>query len=197
MKEMWDQRYSSREYIYGKEPNDRFRRLIDGLPPGRVLLPGEGEGRNAVYAARRGWDVTALDQSAEGRCKALALAEEAGVVIRYEVGDLLTMPLPPGPFDLISLIFVHFSPEARLEVHKRLSNLLSPLGVFHLLAFRPEQLALGTGGPREAGLLYSEEAIRKDFPGMADVKIQRIDDHFDEGAYHHGPYAAIEMIARR
>jgi SAM-dependent methyltransferase len=196
MKEMWDQRYSSPEYIYGREPNNRYRMLIDSLPAGRILLPGEGEGRNAVYAARRGWEVTALDQSAEGRCKALALAEEAGVVIRYEVGDLLTMPLPSGTFDLISLIFVHFPPEARLEVHKRLSNLLSPRGVFHLLAFRPEQLALGTGGPKNLDLLYSEKELRQDFAELGQVNLSLLDDHFDEGSYHRGPYAAIEMIAR-
>jgi len=77
-KEFWDHRYSENEYAYGTEPNSYFKAFIDTHLPGKVLLPGEGEGRNAVYAALKGWEVTAIDQSIEGLKKATALAEKKG-----------------------------------------------------------------------------------------------------------------------
>ncbi|HRY98618.1 MAG TPA: class I SAM-dependent methyltransferase [Bacteroidales bacterium] len=193
MREHWNERYSAKEYIYGKSPNERFSRLISNRSPGRLLLPGEGEGRNAVFAAQQGWEVVALDQSEEGRCKALALAEESGVVIRYELGDLATMPLPSGSFDLISLIFVHFPGSIRTEVHHRLLEVLAPGGTFHLVAFRPEQLKFGTGGPRDVDLLYTEDLLRQDFHGLSGLSIQILDDAFSEGSYHQGRYAGIEL----
>ena len=194
MKEFWDQRYSTKEYAYGKEPNSRFHSLINELQPGRILLPGEGEGRNAVYAARKGWEVHAVDQSAEGRCKALTLAEESGVVIRYDVGDLTTMALPEGPYDLISLIFVHLPPDVRPLVHQRLAGLLKAGGIIHIVGFSPEQLLLQTGGPRDAALLYTEELLRGDFSDLTQLEFVTIDDTFAEGPYHNGRYRAVEMI---
>jgi hypothetical protein len=194
----WDQRYSGPEYVYGTEPNARFRRMLDALPgQGRILLPGEGEGRNAVYAASRGWEVVALDQSSEGRCKALNLAKEKGVILEYRVEDLANAFFPPSSFDLVSLIFVHLPPELRPAVHSRLVESLRPGGLFHILAFRPEQSALGTGGPRDPELLYSRGMLEKDFHSLKRLQFEEVEEQFAEGPFHQGHYRAIEMWGHR
>ncbi len=83
MKDFWNERYAAREYVYGKKPNQYFKKNIDGLTPVKILLPCKGEGRNAVYAAQKGWDVEAIDFSVEGKKKALSLALKNNVSINY------------------------------------------------------------------------------------------------------------------
>lgn len=196
MKEFWDQRYSTKEYIYGKAPNAHFKQFIHGLNPGRLLLPGDGEGRNAVYAASLGWDVHAVDQSAEARCKALALAEEKGVVINYTVGDLNKINLDGQRYDAISLVFLHLPPSIRKSVHQKLLNVLNPGGLMHMIAFTPDQLDFKTGGPQDVTMLYTPEMVRGDFPGLSDIRIDIIKDEFSEGV-HHGPYRALELVGTK
>lgn len=70
MKEFWNGKYSSKEYIYGTEPNEYFKSALEKYRPGTILLPGDGEGRNAVYAAKKGWQVTAFDFSNAAKEKA-------------------------------------------------------------------------------------------------------------------------------
>jgi len=94
LQQFWDERYSQPEYAYGREPNVFFREQIEPLQPGRLLMPAEGEGRNGVYAARKGWVVDAFDISEKGREKALRLAEEMGVAIHYQVGIWIVYPFP-------------------------------------------------------------------------------------------------------
>ncbi len=94
MKEFWNDRYSSEEFIYGKEPNKFFKSEIDKLLPGKLLLPCEGEGRNAVYAAKLNWTVDAFDQSEKGKEKCEALADENNVSINYTVADAIE--IEPG-----------------------------------------------------------------------------------------------------
>jgi len=85
MKEMWNQRYAAKDFSYGTEPNRFFKDWIDKYPAGEILFPAEGEGRNAIYAAKKGWEVTAFDFSGEGKRKAVQLAEIEKVKIDYKV----------------------------------------------------------------------------------------------------------------
>ena len=104
MKEMWDQRFSAEDYYYGKDPNLYFKDKVDSLPPGRILLPAEGEGRNGVYAAIKGWSVTAVDFSVEGRRKALNLAKEENVRLEYLVGDITETDFGAEQFDAVGIV---------------------------------------------------------------------------------------------
>ena len=88
MKEFWNERYAEKEYVYGKAPNKYFKEKIDEIKPGKILFPAEGEGRNAIYAASKDWEVSAFDISEKGKEKALKLSEEEGVHIDYKVGKL-------------------------------------------------------------------------------------------------------------
>jgi SAM-dependent methyltransferase len=195
---MWNERYGSDDYAYGEEPNAFFKACLDRLPtPGRILLPGEGEGRNAVYAARQGWKVNAFDFSAAGRDKALRLAERHGVHIDYEVADYETAHIEPEAYDAIALIFAHMHENIRQTVHQKLVPALKRGGYLFLEAYSPEQLNYGTGGPPARELLYSLEDLRDDFSSLHIVELDKIETDIQEGRYHTGLASVVRLVAKR
>jgi len=193
--EFWDQRYKASEFVYGIEPNAFLAGILQGEPPGRLLLPAEGEGRNALYAARLGWQVDAVDYSAIGRDKALALARQAGVSIDYVLADLAEWPPPPATYDLIGLIYLHLPSAQRREVHQRLVSGLKPGGILVLEAFSQAQLGNSSGGPQNLDLLYSLEDLREDFASLAIRSLAETTITLDEGGGHQGRAQVIRMIA--
>jgi SAM-dependent methyltransferase len=198
MKNMWEERYGADEYAYGEEPNAFFKACLDRLPaPGRLLLPGEGEGRNAVYAARQGWKVDAFDFSTAGRKKALRLAERHGVHIEYEVADYETAHIEPKAYDAVALIFTHTHESIRRTVHRRLVPALKPGGRLFLEAYSQDQLTYGTGGPPNAQLLYALEDLREDFSDLEIVELEKVEAEIHEGRYHTGLASVVRLVARR
>jgi 2-polyprenyl-3-methyl-5-hydroxy-6-metoxy-1,4-benzoquinol methylase len=116
---MWDQRYGGEEYAYGTAPNEFLVAMAPRLPMGRVLCLGEGEGRNAVWLAGRGYEVTAVDASRVGLEKAERLAAERGVTITTVHADLAKHDIDPDAWDGILSIFCHLPPALRADVHHR------------------------------------------------------------------------------
>ena len=198
MKEMWEERYAADEFAYGEEPNEFFKVCLDRLPtPGRLLLPAEGEGRNAVYAARRGWSVDAFDFSPAGREKALRLAERHGVRIHYEVADYETAHIEPGAYDAVALIFAHKPEQLRRAVHRKLASALKPGGHLFLEAYSKEQAAYGTGGPPNEQLLYALDDLREDFSDLDILELEQVEAEIHEGLYHTGLASVVRLVARR
>ncbi len=105
MNDFWNERYATLEYAYGTEPNQFYKEQLAMLATGKILFPAEGEGRNAVYAATQGWQVTAFDPSIEGKRKAEQLASENGVSIDYQIDNYEFVDFSPELFDCIVLIF--------------------------------------------------------------------------------------------
>jgi SAM-dependent methyltransferase len=197
MRDTWDQRYSEPGYTYGLEPNRFFREIVEPLTPGRILLPGEGEGRHAVWAALRGWQVDAMDQSPVARDKALALAEEHGVVIRYDVLDLAAAKFPENTYEAVALVFVHLHSTVRSKVHRRLAASLRPGGRLLMEVFAKGQFGRTSGGPRDLDLLYSADDLRADFSDLQIVRLQEITTRLDEGPLHQGEAAVVQLLAVR
>jgi SAM-dependent methyltransferase len=202
LQQFWDERYSKAEYAYGKEPNAFFREQIDYLQPGKLLMPAEGEGRNGVYAARKGWLVDAFDISEKGREKALQLAQEMGVQINYLVGDLDTLSFPENHYDLIGLIFAHFPASRRRAYHQRLVHFLKPGGVIVLEGFSKAHRAYqqknpAVGGPQEIQVLFSIEEITSDFYGLQINRLEECEISLQEGLYHVGQGKVIRMVASK
>ena len=135
MKEFWNERFAMDEFLYGEDPNPLFKEFIDVNKRGKILLPGEGEGRNAVYAAMRGWDVYAIDQSEEGKRKAELLAEKNKITINYDIGDILKYPYEPESFDVIAMVFLHLPSEQRISIHQHLTTLLKKGGRLFVIGF--------------------------------------------------------------
>ena len=129
--ESWNERFSTEEYIYGKNPNKFFKKQIDKLKPGRLLLLGEGEGRNSVYAAIKGWEVDAVDFSQTAKEKALKLAKKNNANINYTISNLADFIPGKNFYDVIGLIFIHLKPDSRKVVHKRIANSFKKYWAYH------------------------------------------------------------------
>ncbi|MGN6602658.1 MAG: class I SAM-dependent methyltransferase [Ginsengibacter sp.] len=194
-KEFWNERYSSEDFVYGTAPNEFFKSQIDKLPPGKLLLPAEGEGRNAVYAAKLNWTIDAFDQSEKGKEKCEALARENNVTINYTVSDALDIPLEQNKYDLIALVFAHFPSSIRNEIHQKCIAALKPGGMLLLEAFTPKQLQNESGGPKDSDMLYSKEILESDFTAL---KIQSLDEkeiELKESKQHWGKADVIRLVA--
>jgi SAM-dependent methyltransferase len=197
MKGSWDDRYAPEEYIYGVHPNDWFRQVVDNLPPGRMLVPGAGEGRDAVYAATRGWEVTAFDQSSRGREKALRLAALHGACLDYRLADAKHFDPAPLSFDLVALIYVHLPLSWRHAFHRRIREALSPGGFLLLEAFTPDQIPNDSGGPKDPDLLYTPEQLRQEFAGLEIIENRKTTIVLEEGLYHSGPAEVVRFLGTK
>lgn len=190
----WDERYSTEEFIYGKEPNEFFKENLEKLKPGRLLLPGEGEGRNAVFAARLGWLVDATDQSIVAKSKAEKLANEYGVKINYSVCDIKDYIFKENYYDSAALIFFHKPAELRSSIHKKIINSLKPDGTLIFEMFNKEQLGRDSGGPQNYDMLYSIEDIERDFSSLRIVLLENKIIMLTEGPKHSGEASVIRYI---
>ncbi len=164
----WDDRYRSEKFAYGEQPNKYLKEQLDKLNVGSIF-PAEGEGRNAVYAAKLGWYVSAFDISIEGHKKALQLAESNLVNIDYQVGELLELNYKSEQFDAIGLIYAHFPAIIKSLYHKTLDKYLKIGGVIIFEAFSKKHLDYVTknekvGGPKDIASLFSIDEIKEDFP---------------------------------
>lgn len=202
MKEFWNDRYSSETYAYGTKPNDFFKDQLLKLLPGKILLPAEGEGRNAVFAAKNGWQVDAFDISQEGRNKAVKLAEKNDVIIHYKVGALEQLFYPPESFDVIGLIFAHLPSQARTANHKALSKLLKKDGVIILEGFSKAHIRFqkqnpSVGGPSNPDALYLTADIAEDFKDFEVLELEEKTIELNEGSYHVGKASVIRFIGKK
>lgn len=192
---MWDERFSEPGFAYGTDPNGFLVSVADRIPRGRVLCLAEGEGRNAVYLAGLGYDVTAVDTSTVGLAKAETLALERGVSIETVNADLEDFPIEPGAWQGIVSIFCHLPPVLRAALHERCLRGLAPGAVFVLEGFTPRQLDLGTGGPRSRELLMGLDIIRQELPGLRFEVAREIERDVVEGTYHKGSAAVLQILA--
>ena len=196
----WDDRYRNEEYAFGTEPNIYFKQELDLLNPGKILLAAEGEGRNAVYAAERGWDVTAFDISEEGKNKALKLAKSNNVTIDYKVGELPDLDFENESFDVIALIYAHFPAKIKSEYHKILDKLLKKGGVVIFEAFSKRHLEYRlenekVGGPTDIESLFSIDELKNDFKNYDFQVLKEEIIDLNEGLYHIGTGSVIRLTA--
>ena len=195
MKNQWDERYASLEYIYGTEPNNFLKEQLSILKPGKILFPAEGEGRNAVYAASLGWETDAFDLSTEGQKKAIQLAGQKGVAINFYIQSLADWNPEPDQYDCIALIFLHLPEGLRQQVHKAAIKALKPGGVIILEAFTINQLPRTSGGPKSAEMLFTRQQINSDFDGLTFLRLSESLSLLNEGILHQGMADLIQFIA--
>jgi SAM-dependent methyltransferase len=196
MKEFWNERYGQKMYSYGKAPNAFFAQQLGQLPKGKILLPAEGEGRNAVYAAIKGWEVKAFDYSEEGRKKAMMLAENYDVEIDYELTPAMEFN-SNGTYDVVAMIFAHFAGEEREQLCRKLESLLAPGGYLIMEVFSKNQLGRESGGPKDPDLLYSKDEVKGMFPSLDFIILEEAKVLLDEGVHHQGDAAVIRVLAQK
>ena len=197
---IWDQNFSAPGYKYGTEPNAFLREQAFRLQPGsRVLVPGDGEGRNGVWLAAQGHQVTSVDLSLVGLRKAEQLASEKGVALTILQADLADWAPEPGSFDAVVLTYVHLPVAIRAHAHARLAAALDAGGHFILEAFHPAQLAHSSGGPKDVTMLYELATLRADLAGnsLQELLAWEGETTLDEGSGHQGLAHVTRYVARK
>lgn len=203
IKELWNNRYADEDYAYGTEPNQFFQEILDKYSfEGKILLPAEGEGRNAIYAAKKGLEVFAFDISIEGKNKALKLAKKESVEINYEVGEFFDLQLIKKKFDVVALIFAHFPPNILTKYHNKIAELIKPNGFLILEGFSKNHIVLQKenpkiGGPKNIDMLFSVDSIKKEFPNFGTILLEEKEVELKEGKFHSGRSKVIRFIGRK
>jgi SAM-dependent methyltransferase len=194
----WDERYSFEEYVYGTEPNKFFKEQIDNIHfPGKLLLPGDGEGRNAVYAAKLGWEVDAYDHSTAGKLKALKLADKNNVKINYHIENLLEFTPSINFYDAIAIIYVHLNIDFREAFNKKIIHALKSGGRIIIELFSKNQFGKTSGGPQDLTMLYSMDEIKKDFHNLQTLFLKEEIIHLNESDKHSGEASVIRFVGEK
>lgn len=195
-KQTWDKRYTENQWVYGTEPNRFFKQFIDTHKPGRMLMPGEGEGRNAVYAAKKGWEVDAFDFSEAAQQKALRLARAQKVHLNYWVQSMESFQAGKQ-YDAVGLIYLHLSENIRRAFHQQVYASLASGGFLVLEAFAKEQLLLASGGPIDIAWLYDAPTLCGDFPFLHLISCGQKEVALNEGPFHQGKAAVLQIVGQK
>lgn len=196
---LWDQRFAEPGYKYGLEPNAFLREQATRLAPvSRVLVPGDGEGRNGVWLAEQGHSVMSVDYSTVGLQKAQALAASRGVALTTELVDLADWAPASSAFDGVVLVYTHLPSAIRQPAHRRLARGLRAGGWLLLEAFHPEQLAHSSGGPKDVDMLYAPALLDDDFAGLLRCELSWHGEvQLAEGPGHQGLAHVTRWLGQR
>jgi SAM-dependent methyltransferase len=195
---MWDERYQTPEYIFGDQPCQWLIMNQHRLPQsGRAIALGDGEGRNGVFLAELGFEVTSVDLSEVGLNKARDLARKRGVTIQTVQADLEHYEIETESQDLIVSIYCHLPDAIRKLVHERAEGALKPGGLFILEAFHHSQLKYQSGGPKTTDLLYDLDALLDDFQTLQILEAFDGLCYLDEGARHSGIGHIVRLVLQK
>jgi SAM-dependent methyltransferase len=195
----WNRRFAGDDFLFGTEPNEWLREHAGVWAPGqRVLCVADGEGRNSVWLAQRGLQVTAFDIAEVGVAKARRLAAARGVTVDFHVADGNAFDWPEAAYDGVAAIFIQFAdPAMRARLFARIVASLAPGGTLLLQGYTPKQLDYRTGGPPVASHLYTADMLRAAFAALDIVELRQYEAEVGEGSGHHGWSALIGLVARK
>jgi SAM-dependent methyltransferase len=195
MKEFWNERYAETAFAYGQEANDFLKAQQIGSDL-KVLCLAEGEGRNGVYLAKLGNEVTCVDYAESGLQKTQLLAAQNKVEVACVCADLGDMQLQANTWDVIVAIFAHFPKSVKEHIWPQVYDALRPGGQLIIEVYDQEQLRFGTGGPQHADFLFSQEELQDLLVGdFKNIQIEKVYREVHEGTYHNGASATLQVIA--
>jgi SAM-dependent methyltransferase len=193
MRERWNERYRASGLVWSAEPNRFLVEEVADLDSGRALDLGCGEGRNAIWLAEQGWDVTAVDFSDVAVDKGRAAAAERGVEVSWVVADITEYEPEPRAYDLVVVAYVHLPPEQMSAVWRRAAGAVAPGGVLLVIGHHPENLERGIGGPQEAVVLYDEHDVTSQLEGL---EVERAEPVTRPVERDDATYEAIDVLVR-
>ena len=194
--DFWDSRYGEDGFAYGLTPNVFLSSFANSLKAGqKVLVIGDGEGRNGVWLAEQGCSVVSVDSSAVGVKKAQKLAKEKGVEIEAICADLTEWQWPESEFDFVVIIYVHFPPNIRALLHDKVISALKLGGQLIMESFTPDQLNYSSGGPPVLDMLYTAEMMQNDFKLLEIQQLEECITELNEGKYHCGEGSVVRLLA--
>lgn len=195
---MWDERFRDEGHAYGTEPSLYLKEKQSLLRRDqRALVPADGGGRNGVWLAEQGLDVTSVDYSTEGLARGRELAALRGVHVQFIHADLFAWAWPEAAFDWIVAIYFHMPREVRPRIHAAMLRALKPGGHLLVEAFHRDQLAYSSGGPRDESMLPDEAELRADFAVAEILELRKELVQLNESRLHRGPGMLTRMLARR
>jgi SAM-dependent methyltransferase len=199
LRKMWDERYAREGFAFGDQPNDFLRSQEERIRAGgmRALCLGEGHGRNAIWLAKLGLKVTAVDLSAVGLSKAVEWASQSGLELSAVQADLREWEIQPDSWDLIVSIFCHMPSEIRAHVHRGVVRGLASGGVFILEAYTPSQIGRGTGGPPDPDMLPTAALLAAELEGLEVLESREITRNVLEGRSHTGISDVVQFVAQK
>jgi len=193
-REQWNQRYAAaEELLWSAAANRTLETEAEGLPLGRALDLACGEGRNAVWLAQQGWDVTAVDFSDVAVARGRELAGRRGVTVHWVLEDVYEFEPESGGFDLVIVLYLHVPAPARREVLRRATRGLALGGTLLVLGHDASNLADGYGGPSDPSILYSPQDLAADVPDLHIVKAEHVHREVDTDE---GRSLAIDALLR-
>ena len=173
----WDARYAGQELVWSAEPNRFVEEECRSLPPGRALDLAAGEGRNAIWLASVGWEVTAVDFSAvaleKGRRLAEHQGEEVAGALDWVCADARTWEPPAGRFDLVLISYLQVPAAERRRVLGHAASALAPAGRLLVVGHDIANLNGGVGGPQDPAVLYGPDDVRADLGSFAGLEVER------------------------
>ena len=197
----WDVRFDTDTYIFGTAPADFLVAQQDRLKAAagqNALAIADGEGRNSVFMAECGLNVTAMDSSEKGLEKARKLASDRKADIDFQLADLKTWDWAENQWDIVVAIFIQFAdPQFRSEIFSGLKRTVKPGGLILLHGYTPKQVEYGTGGPPTPEVMYTEDLLRDAFGDMQIETLKAYEKVIDEGPGHSGLSALIDLVARK
>jgi SAM-dependent methyltransferase len=170
----WDERYAGDDLVWSAVPNRFLVAEVGALPPGRALDLACGEGRNAVWLAEHGWDVTGVDFSNVGLEKARRLADARGVAVHWEVADVTNYTPAPESFDLVIVMYLHLPEVPRRVVFRRAAAAVAAGGILLVVGHDITNPSQGWGGPRDSAVLYGPDDVVADLGGLETAKAERV-----------------------
>lgn len=192
----WDERYQSNAFAYGEAANSFFAKELSELAPGHLLLPMEGQGRNAIHALQHDWQVLALDQSEVARKNTLDRANHHPS-LTYINCDCTSIDFMPNRFDAVGLIYAHVPEQHRAAFHRKILQSLRPTGRLILEAFSKHQLGANSGGPKVSSMLYDTETLISDFEGANILLLEELEVVLDEGSFHQGKAQIVRLVLEK
>lgn len=185
----WNRRYAGSELLWTAEPNRFLVAEISGLPPGRALDLACGEGRNAVWLAERGWEVTGVDFADVGLDKARGLAAARGVDPTWVEADLLDYDPPPEAFDLVVILYLQLPADERRRVLRSAAAAIAPGGTLLVVAHDRSNLEHGHGGPQDPRMLATPQEVAGDLDGL-EIQFAKVVERRD------GDLVALDLLVR-
>ncbi|HVB41698.1 MAG TPA: class I SAM-dependent methyltransferase [Streptosporangiaceae bacterium] len=192
-RQAWDQRYAGPELVWGAGPNQFVVSELTGLPPGRALDLATGEGRNAIWLAEQGWQVTGVDFAAVGLARAAELAAARGVAVRWVAADLREYQAERGAFDLVLIAYLQLRQDELGPVLRRAAAALAPGGTLLLIGHDRENLSRGVGGPQDPDLLHTPEEVVAALDGLVVQVAERVTRPVTG---EHGDRLAVDTLVR-
>ena len=194
----WNKRFSIEDYLFGADPAQALVKLEHYLiPQGDTLVIADGEGRNSVYLASRGFRVTASDSSTVANIKAKALAASQNVEVNYQVEDFFDIDWSAKQYDNIVGIFFQFIPPDKIkQVLMSLRSATKEGGTLFIHGYTPQQIELATGGPEDLSLMYTKELFEDVFEPVEILVNKEYQMQLIEGSGHKGQSALIDFVAK-